>query len=133
MKKYLFTIIFYVASFSLGYNQDCGFSGEADRTLGANPCIYGCISGYEQCENYYNSRYRAKLEAMAYETLDMVCGGWLQSFTGIFGEYSTGPDYFNVCDSIWGRTADIDGEHFTNLQIAINLLNRCVNTCDGKF
>lgn len=131
MKKYFFTLIISLSSLSLGYSNDCGWNGEADRSNGAAACFNRCFSDYESCESVYNQSYKMRLEAMAYETLDMVCSGWLQSFTGIFGDYYTGPEYFGACDSIWGRTADIDSEHWSNVQSAINYLNRCVNTCDG--
>lgn len=129
MKKNFLTFVFFVIMplFCTGQDNECGWDGEADRSNGAGPCISMCIQGYESCEAVYNRRYQQKLEDLFYSSLDELCRQWASR---IFRIPIPGGADNDVCD-IWTLTADIDSEHWTNLQIAINYLNRCVNTCDS--
>jgi hypothetical protein len=129
MKKYLlifalFTVMPLICNSQSG--TDCGFTGEADRSGGTQSCFNGCFNGYERCESFYNDRYQEKLEDLFYESLDDICRRWMSRWTIVPIE---GPSN-GVCD-IYAITADIDAEHWINIAIAINFLNRCVNTCDG--
>ena len=129
MKKNLILIILFifVPLFCNSQADECGWTGEADRSYGNSACFSLCFQGYESCEAVYNERYKRKLEALLYESLEDVCRQWAGA---IFRVPVPHNQDLGVCD-IFQITQDIDSEHWNNVAIAINYLNRCVNTCDG--
>jgi hypothetical protein len=77
MKKYFLLIILFTYLPLISFSQDCGFDGEADRSLGISSCMNGCFSGYERCEGVFIARYSSQLEMLLWDSVGTVCRSWL--------------------------------------------------------